>query len=157
MPADPPTNDPPQADPPSPDLLEDLKAYDNPESFFDQTLLHKLQILSTPLENQPTILTIEVNGEDLKRVFEEVFLDWAARSPDSQQGLVEDYGAKDWAEAREQIKDDPDFRRSVAEAYWFFVRQFPKLMVRLYEILIAMSAQLRPAAPLDHAHPYRFR
>lgn len=122
-------------------LLEDLKAYDNPAAYSDpdHPHLYKLRIVSVALEHLPTILNVDVNGVNLFPVLRECLFGLIAHAPNAQAEMISDYEAKDWEDARAKIIADPEYRIAEQESYWFFVRNFPRLMVKVYELFLTMT------------------
>ncbi len=123
-------------------LLEDLKNYDNPEAYNDSghPHLYKLRIISKAFEHLPTILNIDVDGLNLMPVLRECLFGILAQGGgDVREQMIADYEAKDWDEAREMIIADSDYKIAEQDCYWFFVRNFPKLMVKVYELFVLMT------------------
>lgn len=129
---------------PSPEyqaFLDDLKAYDNPEVFQDASLpqYYKLRIVNKTLSGLPTIFDIEVNGEVLPYALREAFFSLLKLDPDAERRMREDYGDKDLSETRSRMDTDEEYLEAEDGMRRFFVRNFPKLMLRLYEIIMMMS------------------
>jgi hypothetical protein len=123
---------------PSPDpFFRELAAlYDNPEVFFDTSLplLPRFRVVSPHLANTPTVLTLEIS-DDLLLALREVLFDMARSTvPDFDKQMMVEYEAKDWDEALSKIRADEEYLQTEREMYWFFIRYFPKLFLRIYDI-----------------------
>lgn len=122
-------------------FLADLKAYDNPEIFDDPSLPQKylLRIVSTLLPELPTVVSIEVNGEVLPDALREAMFALVRLDPDLERRNRDLHGDANWDETRAALLADDEYLEAEREMFRFFVRHFPKLMLRLYEISVLMS------------------
>lgn len=132
-------------------LREDLKAYDNPEVFEDASLpqLYKLRIRTTHLPEVPYILSIEINGNDLPLALREGMFGMMRLGPDYEKNIAEEFGG-DAEKMRAETLADEDYANAEQGMRRFFVRQFPKLMVHLYNITVAMSLASVIAQLMNH-------
>lgn len=123
-------------------LWEDLKAYDNPEVFYDSGLpqLYLLNIIEQAfLPDRLSILKIEVDGKNLNRALHEAIFRFIGFTEQARQELIKEYETQDWQHVKLAIMQDPDFVNMQSDIYWFFVRNFPKLSVHLYNMAALMS------------------
>jgi len=123
-------------------LWEDLQAYDNPEVFYDSNLpqLYLLNIIEKAfLPDRLPILKIEVDGKNLNRGLFEGTFRFMGFTQQARDELMEQYEEQDWQHVKLAIMEDPDFVKMQSDIYWFFVRNFPKLTVHLYNIAALMS------------------
>lgn len=113
-------------------LVDDLNVYENPEVFSDSTLpqIYKLYIRTLRLPDVPFILDIEVNGKDLSAALREGMLGMMQLDPNFDGNIDE---------IRAEMLADPDYAQADLVARRFFVRHLPKLMVHIYNILVATS------------------
>jgi hypothetical protein len=121
-------------------LADDLNLYANPEVFSDSTLpqIYKLYIRTLRLPETSFILDIEVNGEDLPAALREGMLGLMHLDPNFHGNINE---------VRAEMLADPEYAEADLAARRFFVRHLPKLMVHIYNILVATTV-LSVTAPL---------
>ena len=122
-------------------LRADLKAYDNPEVFEDNKLpqVYKLRVVNTLLPNAPTVINIELHGDVLFSALRESTFAMFRHNPETERQMLEAYGAEDWSKVRAEILADEEFQGTELAMLRFFVRNFPKLMVSLYNITNLVS------------------
>lgn len=125
--------------PPSPEyqaILDDLKAYDNPEVFEDPDLpqIYKFHIVSTLLQDYPTVIRIEIDGDILPSALVETAFSLISQDPEQVREMCEKHGDKDFAEFRANFENDPRFDDIAYSMWLFFVRNFPKLLLSIYGI-----------------------
>jgi hypothetical protein len=103
-----------------PEFLKDLRRYNNPEVFDDPSLpqYYRFQVPSFP---EPSILSIEVNGDGLPNALRERFFALTGLGPKAGGALLK--GFDSWER----------------DMLLFFVRHLPLLTVRLYKTLETMS------------------
>src|SRR5258707_682988 len=121
-------------------LLEDLKAYDNPEIFWDASLpqIYKLRIYSPHLPGNRTVIAAEIDGDILRDALSEVIFGLMSRAPGLPKTL-ERHGNKDIGEFRRDAMQEPDYPEMKQAQWKFFLRHFPKLFLSLYEIAVMSS------------------
>jgi hypothetical protein len=121
-------------------LLKDLNAYANPRSFYDPDLplLHNLRVIRANDPDKRIVIDVDIHGLPLTRQIRTHFLDYLRRQNESE--LLSHFGTQDWDDACKQLLADADYQDSEFEMYYFFARHFPKLLIRVYNLLLMMSA-----------------
>ncbi|HEX8176653.1 MAG TPA: hypothetical protein VF543_16295 [Pyrinomonadaceae bacterium] len=122
-------------------FLEDVRQYyDNPQVFENPNLpqYYTFRIFAPLLPGAPTIIDVGLNGVDLPDVLREAMLAALRLSPEIEQVIIESFNSSNWEEARAALVVDKDFLDIEQDMRRFFIRHFPKLMLKLYETAIAM-------------------
>jgi hypothetical protein len=123
-------------------LWEDLKAYDNPEVFYDPNLpqVYLLNIVEQAfLPDRMPIVQIHLDGRNLNRGLHEATFRFIGWTNEAKNELINSYKVQDWHEVKLAIMGDEDFVQLQSDMYLFFVRNFPKLTVRVYNIAVLLS------------------
>ncbi len=109
--------------------------YDNPEVFFDPAspILPRFRFVNPILPDRPTVLTIEITDDLLIALREQAFA-MLRSAPGFDEAMNATYNATCWEDARAKILGDRQYLEGEREMYWFFIRHFPKLAVRIYDI-----------------------
>jgi hypothetical protein len=118
-----------QGSPEYDELLKDLNQYDNPEAFYNANAsqLYSFRVNSTARDDLPEILQVELNGANVFQVTREMIL--GAIKKGSQQVL--ESGELNWGEERARLIADTDYLQAEREAYWFFVRNLPHVVLKV--------------------------
>lgn len=136
----------PATSPPTPEeqaLVDELKAlYDNPEVFFDvenadRRDFAQFRIISPRILGQPSILYVQIDTNNVSLVLREAIL--GMFDSDTRGLLQQDYGTSSWDETRQAILSDPEYGKTEGRTFWFFVRHFPGLTIKLYGIAMQMA------------------
>ncbi len=123
-------------------LLDDLKQYDNPEVFEDSSLpqIYKFRVITKARPDLPAILRMEIDGDALPDILLEATLRlMRLDSRVEKEGLETIYGAPTWEEVRAKMLSDKEYLEGELEMRRFFLRNFPKLLVTIYNIAMDMS------------------
>jgi hypothetical protein len=123
------------------EYIEAIKAYDNPEVFYDPNLpqIYKFRIVNTLLPGTPDVFRLEVNGEILHDLFLETVIGLMRQDPAAENRIRELHGDKDLDEYRARLLEDKEYLDAEQEMYRLFVRSLPNLMMRFYEIIVLTS------------------
>lgn len=115
-------------------LKEDLQAYDNPEVFYDTTLpfTPKTRIFTALLENQPDVLRVEIEGNTLWLAIRELTMRTLWHQATKMDPT---YTQEDFLKDRADGLEDPVYLKIEEDMFYFFVRNFPQLLLRIYQIL----------------------
>ena len=157
MPIDPPQNDPlglfidqDQEDTAESSLSADELAfrqaiyedYDNPEIYGDPTVpqILKLHIFQQLLPTKPTIISVELNADDLPDALVEGMFSLMSYEPELPARLAR-AGAQDFAQFRREFEsEEPEKFAELRQGQSrFFIRHFPRLMLSLYGIGVVSS------------------
>jgi hypothetical protein len=120
-------------------LREDLDQYTNPDSFYDADtpLIHNLLIYPQNDPDGRIVLDVDITGPNLASHLREYALYHLHTFAEDE--MISYYNAKDWEDARAHLLADPEFQDSEFEMYYFFARHFPKLLLKVYNLLLQMT------------------
>lgn len=140
-----------------PELAADLiKGYENPEVFSDPSLtqIYRTRIFQTTryYSNHPPhdadVIYAQLNGHTLPFALRESMFWMMVRSPNLAE-TMQAYEVKTFADLRTAMQNDPEFAETDQRMGLFFIRNFPKLLLSMYEILAVMSVSAAVAADVD--------
>lgn len=113
---------------PSDELRADLSVYGNAEILFEDPLSEPLRLTIYDKARKAAVLRIEIDLGELYPALDG-FMFRTVRN------VAADMSEEEFAQYREEIKGDPAYVQIAEEILVFWVRHFPKLVLRLYDIL----------------------
>lgn len=123
------------------ELREDLSNYENPEVLGDNSLpqIFKLHLATNLLPSDHPVVRAEIDGELLRTELVETMFWLFSRDPETVQKVCQKEGVKDFAGFRAKMESLPRFEETSYFMWLFFIRNFPKLLSRLYAIAVESS------------------
>jgi hypothetical protein len=127
-------------------LLQDLEKYDNPQAYSDPNEPHvyRLRIPPKQYETEPVILKIELNGSHLKQSLRDLLF-FALKDVPSIDQMMEQIGAKDFADFKVQLTATESYQQTENEVYLFWLRHFPELITKFFLIISQVALASLPA------------